>query len=292
MQKILVFAISMAGLVFIWFLTSRGTITVSRLFGNTAPLESFVAESTKVVEELRKEIATPPPLRREERRESIPLTVSGTIRATNEERAKEGLLPFRENALLHTAAGLKVRDMFESQYFAHESPSGRDAGDLGEEVGYRYLRIGENLALGNFLGDVDLVAAWMASPGHRANILNEKFVEIGVAVGRGLFEGKTTWLAVQIFAVPASLCKEPGPTTRVLIEEREAELAIRAGTLRLKQEELEATSPKRGPHYRSMVEEYNALVEEYNQRMAELKALVATYNSAVETFNTCLQTVT
>ena len=49
----------------------------------------------------------------------------------------------------------------------------------------------------------------MNSPGHRANILNGKFTQIGVAVGRGTFEDHEVWIGVQVFARPLSDCPQP-----------------------------------------------------------------------------------
>ena len=53
---------------------------------------------------------------------------------------------------------------------------------MAKKAGYEYISVGENLAMGNFKNDGDLVEAWMNSPGHRANILSFKYKELGVAV--------------------------------------------------------------------------------------------------------------
>src|SRR6185369_15716694 len=117
-----------------------------------------------------------------------------------------GLPALKENALLDKAAKKKLDDMFAQQYFEHINPQGKGPSDLAKSVGYDYIAIGENLALGNFKNDAELVQAWMDSPGHRANILNKQYTEIGVAVGQGTYEGKKTWLAVQEFGRPTSSC--------------------------------------------------------------------------------------
>jgi uncharacterized protein YkwD len=52
---------------------------------------------------------------------------------------------------------------------------------LAKKVNYEYVVVGENLAEGDFTSDADLVKGWMDSPGHRANILNTKYEEIGIA---------------------------------------------------------------------------------------------------------------
>ena len=104
--------------------------------------------------------------------------------------------------------------MFEKEYFEHKSPSGIGASDIAHDVGYEFILVGENIALGNFDGDEALVQAWMDSPGHRANILNKRYTEIGIAAEKGLYQGKMMWLAVQIFARPMSLCQNPNQLTK------------------------------------------------------------------------------
>jgi len=114
---------------------------------------------------------------------------------------------------------LQLDDIFEKQYFAHISPEGLGPSDLAEKSGYEYIMIAENLALGNFKDDNTLVNAWMDSPGHRANILNNRYTEIGVAVGKGFFSESNennkeeiateVWIAVQEFGLPLSSCPKP-----------------------------------------------------------------------------------
>ena len=72
--------------------------------------------------------------------------------------------------------------------------------------------------MGNFKNDQDLVSAWLNSPGHRANILNTRFTEIGTAVLKGFYEGREVWMAVQEFGLPLSSC--PNPDSKVKIERR------------------------------------------------------------------------
>ena len=142
-------------------------------------------------------------------KKNIILSKDKVIEFTNKQRSENGSLePLTENLKLDLSAEKKLQDMFDGQYFEHESPSGVKVGDLGEEVGYEYILIGENLALGNFKDDESLVLAWMNSPGHRANILNEHYKEIGVAVGSGIFEGRNVWLAVQHFGTPRNVCSK------------------------------------------------------------------------------------
>src|ERR1035437_2204880 len=135
------------------------------------------------------------------------LSKNNVILLTNKNRKENGDLPaLKESSKLDGSAEKKLQDMFTNQYFEHVSPTGVSISDLGKQAGYEYILIGENLALGNFKDDAALLDAWMASVGHRANILNKHYTEIGVAVGKGKFEGRDTWMAVQHFGEPMSIC--------------------------------------------------------------------------------------
>lgn len=244
--------------------------------------------TTGVIEEIKKEIVTPPPLRATREVPEAFLTRPGVISWTNAERKTNGLPALAENALLDRAATLKLDDMFGEQYFNHVSPAGFGPDHWVGGEGYKYIVIGENLALGNFENDKALVQAWMESPGHRANILNSRYQEIGVAVGRGIFEGRSTWLAVQVFGLPLSSCPQPDENVKATIDANETQLAAWQTTLEAMRLEIESTRPKRGPDYQEKMEAYNALVSQYNALLTETRRLIDTYNSEVKTFNVCV----
>ncbi|OHA02458.1 MAG: hypothetical protein A3J58_02740 [Candidatus Sungbacteria bacterium RIFCSPHIGHO2_02_FULL_52_23] len=193
------------------------------------------------------------------------------------------------NAKLTRAAEAKVDDMFNRQYFEHESPTGVGPGDLADNVGYEYLMIGENLALGNYEDDKALVEAWMNSPGHRANILRPHYTEIGVAVKRGLYEGRTVWLAVQEFGRPQSDCPSPSESLNVEIEADKNRLDELSKQLSPAEEEIRNSRPKRGPAYRQKVDAYNELVRLYNTLADETEILITRYNDQISAYNACLQ---
>jgi uncharacterized protein YkwD len=230
----------------------------------------------------------PPPLRSALDQANAHLTVAGTIERTNQQREIAGLLPLNENPKLDQAAELKLKDMFDDQYFEHISPSGDGPSDLANEVGYKYIMVGENLALGNFKDDQTLVQAWMDSPGHRANILNDRYQEIGVAVGKGLFEGKETWLAVQEFGTPLSACPQPSASLKAQINTNQARISSLQADLAAKKADLEKNNYSR-QEYNRKVEAYNSEVAEVNSLISQTKALVNQYNSQVQEFNKCLE---
>ena len=101
------------------------------------------------------------------------------IDLTNAERAKQGLASLKANAELNRAADEHAEDMATQDYFSHTGLDGSSPGDRMADEGYQTRAWGENIAWGQKTPEA-VVSAWMNSPGHRANILNGNFTEIGV----------------------------------------------------------------------------------------------------------------
>lgn len=120
------------------------------------------------------------------------------ISLVNASRTKKGLSLLEENSALSKIAQAKLDDMIKNKYFAHTSPSGVTPWFWFSKVGYDYKFAGENLAI-NFSDAESEHEAWMESPTHKKNILNQNFQEIGVAVGTGEIDGKRSIIAVQEF---------------------------------------------------------------------------------------------
>lgn len=243
---------------------------------------------TGLTEQIQKQITTPEPLRATQETPESFLTKAGVIAWTNQQREKNGLPALVENTKLDRSAELKAEDMFLNQYFAHTSPSGATVSDLADKVSYEFIAIGENLALGNFENDEALVQAWMDSPGHRANILNSRYQEIGVAVLKGTFEGKTTWLAVQHFGLPLSVCPEPDETVKGTIEASQNKINDIFEELKVLEAEIKAMNPRHNPDYQEKINQYNDLVAQYNLLVEQTKAVIGQYNGQVRAFNECL----
>ena len=255
-------------------------------------VEQAAEKAVDAVQEVKKEISAPPPIRAERESPSAFLTRDGIFQWTNVQRRDNGGLPaLTMNAQLNAAAAAKVKDMFAKQYFEHVSPAGIGPGDLAEQSGYAYISVGENLALGNFENDRAVVQAWMDSPGHRANILNASYAEIGIAVGRGVFDGKTTWIAVQEFGRPLSECPQPDRTLQAQIDadkNRLEELKVLADE---KRAELEASKKPRTREqvdaYNAKVNEYNALADQINVLIKQIQGEITVYNGQVQAWNAC-----
>ncbi len=119
----------------------------------------------------------------------------------NEDRLEQGSSTLVINDKLVYAAELKAKDMAGKEYFAHTSPEGVTPWYWFDVAGYNYIYAGENLAV-NFNRSEDVQKAWMESPLHRANILNNRYTQIGIATAEGVYKGEKTTFVVQMFGTP------------------------------------------------------------------------------------------
>lgn len=130
-------------------------------------------------------------------------TANQLLDETNIERNSNHMASLQYNEQLSAAAFLKAQDMFRQQYWAHVAPDGTTPWQWFGKAGYNYSYAGENLAK-NFTSASATVAAWMASPTHRANILNSNYSDVGFAVVDGRLQGRNTTLIVALFGQPVS----------------------------------------------------------------------------------------
>lgn len=101
------------------------------------------------------------------------------IRLVNEIRAENGLKPLTANWELSRIARYKSEDMSNNGYFSHTSPTYGTPFQMIRAFGLSYRSAGENIAYGQRT-PAAVVNAWMNSSGHRANILNASYTQIGV----------------------------------------------------------------------------------------------------------------
>lgn len=121
------------------------------------------------------------------------------IVAVNKQRQKENLKPLITNTKLTQAANKKAENLAQNQYFSHINPVTKKTwSDFINESNYNYLIAGENLANG-FYDTNNMVTAWMNSPSHRQNILNENVEETGIGISFGKLQSTPTIFVVQMF---------------------------------------------------------------------------------------------
>ncbi|MGW0465266.1 sigma-70 family RNA polymerase sigma factor [Streptomyces sp. NPDC003027] len=111
-------------------------------------------------------------------------TAQQVIDLANAERAEAGCGPLTANPLLAEAARRHSGDMAARDFFDHTNPDGDGPGERVTAAGYRWATYGENIAKGQRT-PAQVMEDWMNSPGHRANILNCSFEEIGIGLHDG-----------------------------------------------------------------------------------------------------------
>jgi uncharacterized protein YkwD len=137
---------------------------------------------------------------------------AATLCLINQERARHGELPLSVNAQLAMAAQLHSDDMAQADYFAHVAPNGETPLDRVQAGGYIPnsrvgYTIGENIAWGTLYlaTPSSIVAAWIASPEHLANILNASYRDTAIAIvpsaPPSLSEGQAGAIYTQEFGV-------------------------------------------------------------------------------------------
>jgi uncharacterized protein YkwD len=119
-----------------------------------------------------------------------PSGVAATLCLLNKERASHGLSALNGSAVLDKAADGFAEDMVQRRFFDHVSPGGGTFMDRIKAAGWTASSgwsAGENIAWGSgsYATPEAIVDGWMHSPGHRANILNGSFTQIGIGIAEG-----------------------------------------------------------------------------------------------------------
>ena len=132
-------------------------------------------------------------------------SLQSLLQDTNNQRQLHGISPLTMNTQLDNAAQSKAEDMVQKNFWSHDTPGGRTPWNFIEASGYNYQIAGENLAYG-FNNASDTIAAWMASPVHRANILDSSYsnVGFGVADSSNFVGSGPAVVVVAIYAAPVA----------------------------------------------------------------------------------------
>ncbi|NMA24065.1 MAG: serine protease [Clostridiales bacterium] len=166
--------------------TDTVTVQVTTAETTTATQESTVipdttAETTVVPSTLPmapKTVTTSPPAANNNPApvQSIEQEVAALV---NQARRQNGLKELTLSPELSNVARIKANDMATNRYFSHTSPTYGSPFDMMKQFGISYRTAGENIAMGQTTAQ-QVFNGWMNSEGHRANILNPNFSQIGV----------------------------------------------------------------------------------------------------------------
>jgi uncharacterized protein YkwD len=138
------------------------------------------------------------------------LNASQLLSVTNKQRDANREGPLQSDLELNEAAQAKANDMVAHNYWSHNSPSGATPWTFMTDAGYKFQSAGENLAYG-FSSSNDVVAGWMNSAEHRANILDADYTQVGFGVAHAAnFQGHgSETVVVAIYGEPASASTAP-----------------------------------------------------------------------------------
>lgn len=134
------------------------------------------------------------------------------LELTNEERAREKIGPLVINAVLTRVARAHSANMLRQGEMKHELDGKRPAQRV-DEAGYDYKRVAENIAWTDGVSLKEVMKNWMESKGHRENILNPGFDEIGVGIAKN---DKGEMYFTQVFGKQRVLPKKPDPNDKRL----------------------------------------------------------------------------
>jgi hypothetical protein len=112
------------------------------------------------------------------------MSAGGLLSSTNTKRSENGVGSLKANSQLNSAAQAKANDMVARNYWSHNTPDGQTPWTFVQSAGYKYTKVGENLAYG-FATSSDAVVGWMNSATHKANMLDGAFTEVGFGIANG-----------------------------------------------------------------------------------------------------------
>jgi hypothetical protein len=134
------------------------------------------------------------------------LTSLQLLQETNKDRQSHDINDLRLNSQLSAAAQAKAQSMVSQNYWSHVSPDGKQPWAYVQQQGYQYQAVGENLAYG-FANPDDVIAGWLNSPEHRANLLDPAYTNVGFGVVQAanyLGKGPET-VVVAMYGRPAEI---------------------------------------------------------------------------------------
>lgn len=222
----------------------------------------------------------------------LELTDDNIIWYTNYERAKNNLPPLKKSAQLESSSHAKGTDMFQYQYFDHNRKDGQTTVGFDSFIDtqkYAFVKIGENLAMGDFSTSEDLLDAWMKSPAHRRNLLDPLYQDIGVSINAGTMQGTKTVIYTQHFGDPSSSCPTINQATKQAIDTLRSKITDLQTSIGQQQARVSSSSADLDPEFDTLINDYNTLVTGYNASIKQMSALVSLYNGQVRSFDSCIE---
>ncbi len=221
-----------------------------------------------------------------------PINRESLINLINKERKERGFLPLQMVTVLNNSAEAKNNDMVAYQYFAHESPKDNEKNFsyFITRQKYDFVRVSENLAMGDFQNAQEVVDAWMKSPTHRSNILYQHYSETGIAVQQATLFGKKVLLITQHFGIPRSACPPVPGAVISLMRDLEYKADTKRSILDNLKQEID-TQEKTGNFEASneIIGKYNEVIRAYNQLVLDFQNISTEYTKQINAYDACIQ---
>lgn len=143
------------------------------------------------------------------------MSIDGLVNETNQRRDAQHETPLQLSAQLTKAAQAKAQDMVERNYWSHNTPDGHAPWEFINNAGYSYKKAGENLAYG-FQDEKNVVSGWMNSPGHRDNMLDVNYREVGFgfAESKNYVDSGPSTVVVAMYGQPSGAAEVAVPVTQ------------------------------------------------------------------------------
>ncbi len=215
----------------------------------------------------------------------LSLSALNVYTLVNNERKIHNLEPLEISESLTQSSLSKSGNMFDNQYFSHNDLQGRNFSYFVDNTSFDYIKISENLAMGDFDSAQDVVDAWMKSSGHRKNILDPVYTVTGITVESGYMFGKKTYIIVQHFGKSRLAC----PAIDNGLKNSIADMT-KAGVMLYK--EIENLDREIGKVTDNSVinifeKELKNKKDTYNKMVDNLAVMVEKYNNQVTNFEKC-----
>lgn len=123
---------------------------------------------------------------------------------TNKIRSVQGRAPLATSILLNKSADGRAGDLAAQNYFSHSGPNSHTLAYFLNLAGYKYQMAGENLAVG-FSDAESIMAAWLASLTHYANLIDTDYSEFGIGLEVGDFQGQPAVYVAEHFGRPLAV---------------------------------------------------------------------------------------
>jgi uncharacterized protein YkwD len=222
-----------------------------------------------------------------EKESHMAITPANIVWFSNYYRSQEGIRPLIQRKALNNSARAKNNHMLAHDYFAHTQPNTSTGFETFiDQQQYSFIKIGENLAMGDYTTSQEVVEAWMKSTSHRKNILDADYTEIGVHVASGIIHGKNVILITQHFGRPSKTCPAINENTQNMIGVLTKKIEQLRAEILIQQKELEGSGVQ-DTDSSIRIAEYNKLVDSYNTFVKNLQVMIDTYNEQVRAFEAC-----